>query len=1227
MSTPWHNDRYQMLGRLGRGSFAEVFLVFDRVCGHEVALKLMHQTGDTAIAELTREFRALRSVDHPNVVALHELHVDGDHSFLTMEAVRGVSLSDHAREIPEHERHDRVMDVLAQLAEGIAALHQHGVLHRDLKPSNVRVSDEGRVVLLDAGLAKHLESQRSGDHYVVGTLAYMSPEQAMAEKLDAASDWYSFGLIAFELLTGRPVHDPQTSPLTLVGPQRLAPSFESCARAMSLAHPETAAMIDLLLAPTRSERPGIEKIRQWLSARADTSPWRRLRLAGEWRRAPLLEGGRVVGRDHELAQLDLALSRARRGHPMVVRIEGESGLGKSALLRQWLTGAAALECQVHFGRCYQGELVPFSGLDEILQGLFPTSERETAPTLDAAQIAVMRTLLGERAPYRPAATPSVESLWDRADGDQPLPPDNLVRRRLLGQAIFKTMTTLAAGKAVLIAIDDAQWAAPETVALMADLLRADWPETFTLVVSLRTDEDGHQAWRELGGEVIEVVPLSTAAARQLVESISGPTHEHRDRDFPLAQGERTERVLRDARGHPLLLALFAAFASRRHHGELTLAGLVDDLWQDLDVSQQTLLTTIAAAFGTVPTHVILAASRVDAPTDQLRALFALGLVRRVGRTGTRLVIAHDRIGMAIAARVPDMMRACHLALARVLETTPGVDPELPVSHHLAAGADAQTTGLIIRAARHLRDTLAFSRAAQLYRVAIAFLTDTSSPFADLTLARELELELVEVLIAARRNLEAARLLQALAKEGDRPTLIGRAAIELIRVGHIDEGFELAREVLNSLGVKVSKRRMSVLPLIAWHRLRLALRGDGFRLRRPEEVPSSLLRRADWCQGLGTVLSVVDTMKGFQVHNQGLLAALAAGEPARLSRALAMEAGFRMAIASGRDPRGKVRRLLETARVLAQGSRDPRSIGVVDLMEGSTRWAAGDWEGTSMCIERGLSHLQRHCQDIAWEVNFGQSHLLDAISWLGRMREHRRRLEAELADAHDRSDLYAQTLYTVRDLPTARLVEDRVDEARACSEALTRWVNRGFQVEHMADLYQQTDVDLYRGRGLEAYERVCARWGELTRHQLMSVAAFRVEMKSLFGRAILGAFHEASPSLRQHLKRRLVRLAHELVRERESVRRDVFAAVVIAGAEQIRGRPEEARLALEAGCMAADKAGMQLHKAALSIALGRVVGGDEGQSLQSGAIGWMRSEGFVRPERYAPVLGPWFVTPV
>ena len=197
--------RYRILQQVGIGAMGMVYRAHDEHLGLEVAVKVLRPelAGDPEVVErFRRELVLARQVTHPNVVRIHDLGRDGDVHFLTMDYVRARSLKEVlARDGPLPA--ERVVGVARQLAAGLAAAHARGVVHRDLKPANILLDDEANAYVTDFGVARSLSaSQLTRTGAVVGTPAYLAPEQARGEEVDGRSDLYALGVVCFEMLTG-----------------------------------------------------------------------------------------------------------------------------------------------------------------------------------------------------------------------------------------------------------------------------------------------------------------------------------------------------------------------------------------------------------------------------------------------------------------------------------------------------------------------------------------------------------------------------------------------------------------------------------------------------------------------------------------------------------------------------------------------------------------------------------------------------------------------------------------------------------------------------------------------------------------------------------------------------------------------------------------------------------------------------------------------------------------
>ena len=200
--------RYEILARLGEGGMGTVWRVHDRELDVEIALKVLLSSwlGDQAMLKrFRREVIIARKITHPSVCRVFDYGEADDLQFLTMELVSGRTLRAVLQAGPIDP--DRALDILKHIAEGLAVAHEQKVIHRDLKPENVLLCDDGRVVVVDFGLARSPLVENSTVFTIAGTRPYMSPEQLRGEAIDVRSDVFALGILGFELLTGRSPFD------------------------------------------------------------------------------------------------------------------------------------------------------------------------------------------------------------------------------------------------------------------------------------------------------------------------------------------------------------------------------------------------------------------------------------------------------------------------------------------------------------------------------------------------------------------------------------------------------------------------------------------------------------------------------------------------------------------------------------------------------------------------------------------------------------------------------------------------------------------------------------------------------------------------------------------------------------------------------------------------------------------------------------------------------------
>ena len=229
---------YRVTSRLGAGGMGEVFVAEDQKLHRSVALKILPAAfalDPERRQRFEREAQIVGALNHPNIVTLHSVEFSDDQLFITMELVRGAVLADR---IPrEGMRVTEFLDLAIPIADALAAAHGSGVVHRDLKPHNIMVSEDGRIKVLDFGLARadalidqggsELTHRLTQEGHVVGTFAYMAPEQAEGRRVDTRSDIFSLGAVFYQMLAGEPPFKGDTAVSTLAAvikddPRRLS---------------------------------------------------------------------------------------------------------------------------------------------------------------------------------------------------------------------------------------------------------------------------------------------------------------------------------------------------------------------------------------------------------------------------------------------------------------------------------------------------------------------------------------------------------------------------------------------------------------------------------------------------------------------------------------------------------------------------------------------------------------------------------------------------------------------------------------------------------------------------------------------------------------------------------------------------------------------------------------------------------------------------------------------
>ncbi len=1202
-------ERYEIRDRLGIGSLGAVFRALDRETGREVALKTLITRDPDDLYLLKREFRALADISHPNLVQLYDLEADGEQCFFTMQLVRGTDLLEHLcgsgpRPARDYERLRRCFE---QLAAGLDALHGLGKLHRDVKPQNVLVDEDGQVILLDFGLvigmdsALSIASQRDG---FAGTLLYTSPEQAWGNPISPAADWYSAGVMLYECLTGQaPFDGPGLG--ALLDRQHRAPEPPR-ARVPSI--PEDLDLLTLdLLRYEPDTRPGFDEIVKRLGG-ADLPP-----APDAPRRLP--DRG-IVGREVELRKLREAMDAARTGSGACIRVEGPSGIGKSALVEHFLT---ALE-RDHDGvvlraRCHPNESVRFEAVDGLVDDLSRFLSRLPEEELEAVRPRGLRALLRMFPVLGRVPFADLEDAPDLADVDP-----GEIRRRGFG-ALRELLARIADRRPLALWSDDLHWGDLDSADFLRSLLRPPDPPPLLMILSYRSDDRRQSPLlRALDEEpeadranLLEVGPLSPDEARELVGDL-----------LPLAPPMAIDRIralVQEAGGSPFFIGELARFANQpTATGDAPgdLGAVIRARLEALPSEALEILELVAVSGAPIDTQLVLELSGVAGRGRPRVYELCNGSLLRASSSGREVETYHGRIRDAILDGLDDPdRRRRHRQLADGLAERPETRAATLLEHTLGAGDEAGAVPIARAAAEEADRGLAFDRAAELYDLAwnLGGCRDD---------AWDLLSQRARVLAAAGRSAAAADSWETASAaagradaEGHVPaTLRGRAAEQHFYAGELDEGMEALRAALRDHRIRLPRNPAAATRSALRSRLYFLMRGDGFTERPAADLPEATVARLDTLQGAARGTSMLDHTLSDALAVRHLLAVLDAGEPSRVVRALGLEAGIE-ANAGGAWLRRRSLRLLDRIDDLAKRTGDPFDRAWVELSRSVVGWYHGLWRECVERCDRAVSLMRAECIGISWDLAANRAFALSALVQLGRIRELAERLPALLDEARERGDHYALGIYLTGDSVFVPLAADDPDRARQDLEHIDHtWQNGLFTSQHFRGFYSAVHIALYEDEAETAWQRVEHDWRALRDAGFLRLDCVGNGLRHLRARAALAAAARgAGPT------ERLARVAEG---ERRHIARSSLphasanAAAIAAGIASLRGDLAACKRELAAAADAYDAAEMGLCARSARWQLAVATGDSEDGRR---AAEEMTGEGILDPARFARMALP------
>jgi class 3 adenylate cyclase/tetratricopeptide (TPR) repeat protein len=474
--------RYQVRRFLGEGGKKRVYLAHDTRLDRSVAVASIKTEGldEAGLTRVRREAQAMgRLGSHAHIVTVHDIIDESGQPSIVQELMEGGSLTDLIRSAPEHRLDvPTALRIAAEIAGALSYAHQGGVIHRDVKPGNVWLTTDSRAKLGDFGLAVALDRTRLTEAgLMIGTVAYMPPEQALGGEITARSDLYSLGAMLYEMLTGRPPF-PGEDTVSVISQHLNTPPLPP-----SMLNPQVPQGVETLvlrlLAKSPDERPvSAEEVITALAALATAPLTTAAAVPGAHLAPPRPRTGALrspfVAREKELAQLKERLEDAIAGRGFLMMIVGEPGIGKTRLSEELSVHARLRGAQVLLGQCYESEgappYIPFvEALRQYVTARPAEALREEMGD-DASDLAKLVSEIRARVPNLPPAA----SQEPEAE-----------RYRLL-EAVSSFLVNASKPTPLVLILDDIHWADKPSLVLLQHLARR-LPASRMLVVGTYRD--------------------------------------------------------------------------------------------------------------------------------------------------------------------------------------------------------------------------------------------------------------------------------------------------------------------------------------------------------------------------------------------------------------------------------------------------------------------------------------------------------------------------------------------------------------------------------------------------------------------------------------------------------------------------------------------------------------------------------------------------------------------
>jgi tetratricopeptide (TPR) repeat protein len=845
------DPRYRVLGEIGRGGMGVVYEAVDRETGERVAIKVLASPRE-GLLRFKNEYRLASSMVHPNLVSLYDLVITPNAAWFVMEFAPGVDLRRFVRGERRICDYAKLHASLEQILDALDCLSSHGIVHRDLKPSNIKVSSEGNVKLLDFGLAGSDDTPDFSAAMLAGTPTYMSPEQIEGRPLGPAADLYALGAIVYEMIVGEPPF--VGAPRKVLTAQRLQYPLPPSDRVGNV--PPDLELWCLKLLAKRPEDRFAGPIEARKALPPPPLPFEPTPPRGRKLQSGLLRANRsgnyaalrelgLYGRELPRANLQKLLRGALEGDTSLALLLGESGIGKTALAESILEEAGKEGCIVLRGACREHESVTYNAFDAVVDAAAATVEQKLSKGgLAREALADLSTELAQLGRLFPVVRElsAGEPVSGEKGSGNGLAATEADRERAFA-ACRRLVERATQARPLVLLLDDLQWADEDSLQLLAHLLAPPSVRGLLVLGTAWPTGDSEQPLvrflQRMGRDQVTQLPLGPLPAEESARIVRAVVE--RELDAATAQS-----ILGEACGNPFLLVELSRLHLEEGLAHPTVAEVARRRLELVDADETPLLELAAVAPSPIDADLLRAAMGADSRRMQLessglRRLCGLKILREAGSRahaksgfsdGERYDFYHHRLREAIRDKIPPhRQRKLHLRLADTFAALRPDDPESLVRELRLGGDDARAAKHAERAAEHAVAKLAHARAAELYRLALAYAVGPD--------ALRLRIRLGEVLEGMALFAEASEHYR---KALDEPDLIGleRTRIEaqqancLLHTGDLERSGRLVEEVLAALGHRPRRARFLKILSVAWLMLRVIFAGAFLRGRRRRE---------------------------------------------------------------------------------------------------------------------------------------------------------------------------------------------------------------------------------------------------------------------------------------------------------------------------------------------------------------------------------------------------------